>query len=301
MMISNHLSYTPWLLVFSFVLLLSPSVIADGTAEGCFSSLPSGFVKAAANTYQSSKTCQVDCASQGYNYFALKNGADCYCGDSNADSGDKVSSTNCNVGCLGYNQEMCGGQNAYNFYEVDIAVSSKGSASSTTLSSSTSSLSTSSTTSTTDLPGATSGSDSTPRPNSSASSTTNSSSSSSSNSPSASASGDKKNDSGVSKGAIVGIVVGVVLGLLAIVSLVLLAFWYRKRNHDDNSLQGGNRNPFVDGDDKFGGSDLYTPYMNNDDRLNPKMLGTRRLSQGTLADEADYSRKILRVANPDDY
>lgn len=36
-----------------------------------------------------------------------------------------------------------------------------------------------------------------------------------------------------------------------------------------------------------------------DPRLNPIMMGRRRLSEGSLADEADYSRKILQVANPD--
>lgn len=35
-----------------------------------------------------------------------------------------------------------------------------------------------------------------------------------------------------------------------------------------------------------------------DPRLNPIMMGRRRLSEGLLADEADYSRKILQVANP---
>ncbi|GEQ70517.1 hypothetical protein JCM33374_g4195 [Metschnikowia sp. JCM 33374] len=35
-----------------------------------------------------------------------------------------------------------------------------------------------------------------------------------------------------------------------------------------------------------------------DPRLNPVMMGRRRLSEGSLADEADYSRKILGVANP---
>lgn len=35
-----------------------------------------------------------------------------------------------------------------------------------------------------------------------------------------------------------------------------------------------------------------------DPRLNPVMMGRRRLSEGSLADETDYSRKILGVANP---
>ena len=30
------------------------------------------------------------------------------------------------------------------------------------------------------------------------------------------------------------------------------------------------------------------------------MMGRRRLSEGSLVDEADYSRKVLQVANPDD-
>lgn len=37
-----------------------------------------------------------------------------------------------------------------------------------------------------------------------------------------------------------------------------------------------------------------------DPRLNPIMMGRRRLSDGSLADETDYSRKVLQVANPDD-
>lgn len=40
-------------------------------------------------------------------------------------------------------------------------------------------------------------------------------------------------------------------------------------------------------------------FMAVDQRLNPVMLGERRLSEGSIADERDYSRKILRVANPD--
>lgn len=35
-----------------------------------------------------------------------------------------------------------------------------------------------------------------------------------------------------------------------------------------------------------------------DPRLNPAMMGRRRLSEGSLADETDYSRKILAVSNP---
>lgn len=47
-------------------------------------------------------------------------------------------------------------------------------------------------------------------------------------------------------------------------------------------------------------SQQQTPQQPVDQRLNPAMLGERRISDGSLADEQDYSRKILRVANPDD-
>lgn len=41
-------------------------------------------------------------------------------------------------------------------------------------------------------------------------------------------------------------------------------------------------------------------FIQVDQRLNPVMVGERRISLGSLADAADYSRKVLRVANPDD-
>lgn len=70
-------------------------------------------------------------------------------------------------------------------------------------------------------------------------------------------------------------------------------------------------NPFVHPSDATAGNPQHNsgiPGLQNgasgpsglmDPRLNPIMMGRRRLSEGSLADEADYSRKILHVANPD--
>lgn len=58
---------------------------------------------------------------------------------------------------------------------------------------------------------------------------------------------------------------------------------------DNSQLQRPLSNPFLTKEEAM-----------VDQRLNPVMLGRRRISEGSLADEADYSRKILRVANPDD-
>jgi cell wall integrity and stress response component len=128
-------------------------------------------------------------------------------------------------------------------------------------------------------------------------------------------------------GAIVGGVVGGVGG--AILLGVLAFFFIRHRNsHEESedeeefydkpsglsSVGGTSRsrskktlspldmpmsNPFTDPTDTAaagGGNNAGLV----DPRLNPIMMGRRRLSDGSLADETDYSRKVLQVANPDD-
>lgn len=37
-----------------------------------------------------------------------------------------------------------------------------------------------------------------------------------------------------------------------------------------------------------------------DQRLEPAMLQKRRLSDGSIADNQDFSRRILKITNPDD-
>lgn len=147
--------------------------------------------------------------------------------------------------------------------------------------------------------------------------------SSSSSSPTSSSSSSKKHSKSTNVGAIVGGVVGgaaggAVLGLLAF-------FFVKRRNHDDSDdeeeyldkpagmLRGSSSksktkaqspldmpvtNPFTDPTE--GNNNNKTNSGLVDPRLNPIMMGRRRLSEGSLADEADYSRKILQVTNPDD-
>ncbi|KAF5105731.1 hypothetical protein DV453_004564 [Geotrichum candidum] len=131
---------------------------------------------------------------------------------------------------------------------------------------------------------------------------------------------------GISGGAIAGIVIGVIAGLAAVI-LLLIFMWRRRSPHGSNhdNYTGGTKSPstfsdpfgvMVEDKASFG---LSPPHANNlpnrvnsnnnsggdnnfmtvDQRLNPVMLGDRRLSEGSIADERDYSRKILRVANPD--
>lgn len=137
---------------------------------------------------------------------------------------------------------------------------------------------------------------------------------------------------GISGGAIAGIVIGVVAGL-AVLVLLLFFMWRRHAARGDNhdNYTGGGKSPttfsdpfgvMVEDKASFGlspphhstnnlpnrlnsntnGGSLSSSdnnFMAVDQRLNPVMLGDRRLSEGSIADERDYSRKILRVANPD--
>lgn len=67
----------------------------------------------------------------------------------------------------------------------------------------------------------------------------------------------------------------------------------KKKNVLDMPLQNP-LNPFAHPSDATSGHGGLT-----DPRMNLTMMGRKRLLEGTLADEADYSRKILQVINPD--
>jgi cell wall integrity and stress response component len=101
---------------------------------------------------------------------------------------------------------------------------------------------------------------------------------------SASSDADKASAGGVSGGAAAGIAIGV----LALVALGVGAFFLvrrRRRAEYQKQYEGSG----------FGSSpgSLNRPF-GTDQRLEPQML-QKRESVGSLADEHDYSRKILRV------
>ncbi|KAK9323082.1 hypothetical protein V1517DRAFT_321441 [Lipomyces orientalis] len=118
--------------------------------------------------------------------------------------------------------------------------------------------------------------------------------------------------SGISGGAIGGIVVGVIAGLAIVAGLVFFFIRRRRRDDDDWSDYHGAKGKSR----ALGGSSSSNPLAGQqqeklssnsfnsgrvaivDQRLNPVMM-ERRLSDGSLSDEQDYSRKILRVVNMD--
>ncbi|KKA26157.1 hypothetical protein TD95_003588 [Thielaviopsis punctulata] len=243
------------------------------TRAGCFSSVgnltdPGGYP----DTSVSSGFCGVSlCVAQNYTVFAIK-GTKCYCGYSYPPEDDIISDSNCNYPCPAYPKEACGGisgKGAWSVFNSGINVDVPYD----TVSSSTSSSSTAA-------------------PTSSATSSSTAAAATTSSAPaqtSKSSSDDKKSSNA---GSIAGGVVGGVLGL-GIIGAGLFFFMRRRRIREIEEEHRRNAavNAFINGKSSPGGSMSIA-----DSRLDPSMA-QRRMSDGSIADNEDYSRKILRVTN----
>lgn len=294
------------------------------SAMGCYSDHSSSDFLGSKYQYQTYGYCQFNCTAYNYMYI---NEYNCYC----TNNEPTHSATNCNIPCPGYGEDTCGGTDSYNYWLNELYTASSSSTSSSTVSSSaTSSSSASKTNSASSTNTATDSSASTSSDTSTISQSTvtgmetvtmtssvsspaetaatSKSTSKSTETGTPSDDSKKSSDNGISSGAIAGIVVGAI-GAIAILAALFL-FW-RRRNNSQNAYVAsksplGFTDPFgsrVEDKMAFGGLNggpANSSFMAVDQRLNPVMLGERRLSEGSIADERDYSRKILRVANPDD-
>lgn len=280
--------------------------------------------------YQSSLYCSSECA--GYSYFALTEGNTCVCGDEAPD--DSSSTDTCDTVCAGYGDETCGGDSAYDVYSTGND-SSSGASSDTTTATTTSSSSRASAGAGTTSQTETSTSQTTDDQASEATAISTQETSGTtivlystvsadpttevvvSETASASSSTTASSQGGSKKNSVIGPAVGGAAGGVVAIVLIILAIFFFKRRQDkskkeaeladsayfsalkrDNTFQSTAHashtrqisNPFITKEE-----------MMVDQRLNPVMINSRRrISEGSLADEADYSRKILTVANPDD-
>lgn len=270
--------------------------------------------------YQSSSYCYENCSD--YHYLYIQN-VNCYCTNTKPST-----EGTCVYKCPGFGTDICGGPSAYSYWEnllyigEDDGISSEASSSTSSTKSktthSTTSISTTATQTSTDATSTETSQESSETSSASSDLETVTDSSqetvfvtkstvpSSSATPSESAppaEEDNNKSSGISGGAIAGIVVGVFGGIAALVAILI--FW-KRRNNQNAYTASRSPNHFVDpfgarAEDKMAFSQAPPDaFMAIDQRLNPVMLGERRLSEGSIADERDYSRKILRVANPDD-
>lgn len=109
--------------------------------------------------------------------------------------------------------------------------------------------------------------------------------------------GDESNDGGDDGPNVVAIVAGIVGGVVAIAA-VAAGFWFFLRRRRNAEIEEEHRrnaavNAFISGAKPPSSSGNISL---TDSRLEPG-LGTRRMSDGSIADNQDYSRKILRVTN----
>lgn len=268
------------------------------TPQGCFSSVGTLGDQGKA-TYQSKGYCQTICVRLKLPVTALFNGTNCYCGDSLPSRSSKVSDDECSSPCVGYPQEMCtldfiptlfghgvvltvlgigGGPNSFTFYLDGL---SNKIANAVDISSSTIPISSQTTSSPTE--------NGTPSEVIAASTvyvtqpgTT---------SATIIYKTEESQASGPNKVAIIaGVVVGIV-GLCAVVGGLFLWLRSRKRRavEEDHRRNTAMKN-LVNGQEK--GS---TTVSLADSRLEPSVMFQRRQSDGSIADNHDYSRRILKV------
>ncbi|ROV94754.1 hypothetical protein VMCG_08835 [Cytospora schulzeri] len=242
--------------------------------QGCFSSW-GNLIFNSTTQYQSKSACAFDvCYSGGFPVAATSGGNECYCGTEYPPKDTLTDDSNCNTPCPGYGQQACGGIDFWTVYNTGIKLSIHYAEDNDTASATSSGTSTASVvaSSTVVSGGQTSVVYVTATPTGAASK------------------GGKSTN-------VTGIVAGVVVGVLVIGALFGgLFFWMRqKRNREIEEEHRRNAavNAFMGGKPP-GSSGGYS--MEADTRLDP-VMAQRRLSSGSIADNQDYSRRILRVTN----
>ena len=244
------------------------ATIAPGAIQtlGCYSDPGPGLKEFGDATGQSSGYCRDNCTNLAQPVMAITGGVTCYCGNELPALDTQVDPDNCNVKCMGYGLEDCGGMGFYQLYLTGLGANVH------TAPNSTSSASSGSGSTSTSAPAPT-------KPNETVFVTPTGSSDSV----------QKSSNDGVNK---VGIAVGVVVGVLALAAIigVVVFIMKRKRNRDIEEEHRRNAaNSFLSGK-----SDKSA----TDQRLDPSIYSHQRQSIGSIADERDFSRRILQVCQP---
>ncbi|KAK4462120.1 hypothetical protein QBC42DRAFT_286788 [Cladorrhinum samala] len=239
-----------------------PPMLNTQTSVGCFNSQgdlkTNGTIK-----FNSQGSCVKDrCMVLGYEVGATNAGNQCWCGHKYPPKQSLVADKECNVGCTGIDTEACGGIEAWSVYNTGLALAVDYSA-----------------------------------PDSSSSTSATSKPTASATQPATtiivtpSAEPEKKKESK----NVGGIVAGVVVGVLVVASALGagLMFLRRKRNKEIEEEHRRNAavSAFIGKPPSSSGGMSMT-----DSRMDP-VMAHRRMSDGSIADNQDYSRRILRVTN----
>ena len=248
------------------------------TTLGCYSH-PDPLTAQGDYTYQSSGYCQTQCAGMGKAVMAITGGSTCYCGDELPALDQEVDPKSCNSPCAGFGQEMCGGIGFWQVYltgltgDVETAPNSTTSTGGSSTSPTQAGSSSGSGSSTTTAPAVVT------KPGETIVVT---------QAPTAATDQSKSSGGGSNT---VAIAVGVVVGVIGVATIAggILLFTRRRRNRKIEEEH--RRNAAVS---SFVGS-TKSDESSNDQRLDPSIYSHRRQSIGSIADERDFSRRILQV------
>ncbi|TGO06934.1 hypothetical protein BTUL_0386g00020 [Botrytis tulipae] len=257
------------------------------TYQGCFSS-GAGLTKNSSYTYNSKGYCQTQCVPADYAVQATYNSNECWCGDDLPPAADLVDDSKCNSPCAGIDTEMCGGTKLYwSVYLTGTESSAPNyDPSSASSSSASASASNTATQTTSIVPSVVTVGGQT---------VTVQASDAAAASSSASALAEKHSSGPNKAGIAAGVVVGVLVAA-AIAGGIFIFMRNRKRREvEEEYRRNAAVNNFVTGgkspiSSSSGGASF------TDTRLDPT-LANRRMSDGSIADNQDYSRRILKVTN----
>jgi cell wall integrity and stress response component len=206
--------------------------------------------------------------------MALWKGSDCLCGNALPPDSTQTDGSNCNNPCDGWPQDTCGGSNTYDIY----------------LTGTEDTVSTLSSTTATATPSA------------------NTDSSNDANGPpsvitqagativvTASSQTDNSQSNKSSGPNIAGIAAGVVVGV-GVIGIIIGAALFFIRRHKRKAVEAQyRRNAAI----SFGPGKTASTGSMNDSRWDGEYMAQRRQSNGSIAEDEDFSRRILKVTNPD--
>ncbi|KAI8631463.1 hypothetical protein F5Y19DRAFT_396910 [Xylariaceae sp. FL1651] len=239
-------------------------VSGTDTVAGCFSSVGTMNLQSSYE-FNSQGKCAPICRSMGKQVGATYL-HDCYCGTLLPNQKYLLNDSKCNEPCPGFDKQACGGLNAFTVYNtgVQVNVGEAPEDPSSSTSSAPSSTSTTSSSATSDVIETVTAPAESQAPSKNTTDTT-------------------------------GIAVGVVVGVVGFAALVAGIFFYMRRKRNAKLEEEHRRNAAVNAFISGGKPPSSSGMSIADSRMDPVM--NRRLSDGSIADNQDYSRRILRVTN----